>query len=79
MEKSEHKGYGWIIALVVLLLLYPLSLGPLAWLQMNGYLPESVVVVLGATIYAPLGWLVGSNEWCGELYVWYLSFWGINI
>ena len=76
MEKSEHKGYGWIIALAVMLLLYPLSIGPLSWLYENGYLSESTGLFLGRTVYAPLSWLIGSNNWCLELYMWYLSFWG---
>ena len=56
------------IAVVVLLCLYVLSIRPVCWLMLHGYIPDHVY----AAIYSPLFWLGERWEPFGDFLVQYL-------
>jgi hypothetical protein len=76
-KKNPTEGKSkYLIASVLLIMLLPLvyvlSVGPAVWLQMNGYLSESVEDAL-EVIYLPLAWLVMNSEWAEAMLMAYLS------
>jgi hypothetical protein len=69
-EPKKRRG-AWIWWPVVLLIvLYPLSVGPAMWLVTSPALDKTV-----STIYAPIFWLVGRSDWAASVVEWYLHFW----
>ena len=70
--KSKRRSpFGPVFAVVVLLVLYPLSYGPAWWLIMNGYISASVF----SAVYTPIYWLAENWEWFGDLLRWYIALW----
>lgn len=68
-QPRRKSGVVWLWLFPALLIAYPLSVGPMAWLvSKTGW--EWLAV-----IYAPLDWL--GNEWtlAAAILEWYLSFW----
>lgn len=68
------------VVAVVVLVIYPLSLGPLTWLDYHGFMPEWSDGPL-RTLYAPLVWLgkigvegPGMNA-LGRAINWYVDLW----
>lgn len=56
-----------ILVILALLILWPLSLGPIAWAEWNGYAPGWALGLVGP-IYRPLHWepIDGARPWgCG--------------
>jgi len=79
---SEERNHSrWRIAaltIVVLLVFYPFSVGPVVWLEGHGLfdrLPDPVLDAIG-DFYAPLLWLDRQTE--AEELEWYLELWGIG-
>jgi hypothetical protein len=78
---SEHRQPGlayWatvVVAGLIVLAAYPLSVGPAEWLRHHGWIPESLWDAIG-TFYAPLGWLYANGpqsvrdvmDWYGHLW-----------
>jgi hypothetical protein len=77
-EHKEKRGMLWMALFAVsLLLAWPLSLGPLAWLANHGYL-ERIPKWLEKTceaFYAPLALPNERFPWLGCLLKRYLSLW----
>ena len=72
MSKERESSWPWIATIVVeLLIVYPLSLGPPAWLARHGLLSEPVVNV----VYAPIFNLANSLPWLDKAIFWYLRHW----
>jgi hypothetical protein len=61
-----------VLAVVILLLLYALSIGPV--LKFSGRNPPPAV----GTIYAPLEYLINHVSVVRHFYVWYLGLWGFK-
>jgi hypothetical protein len=60
----------WLAALSLLLVVYPLSVGPAVCLSNHGYIPESAL-----TIYKPLdlvAWICPPAKW---FFRWWLVVW----
>lgn len=77
-RRSTWSGIGYVAVLGILLLVYPLSVGPLAWLAKNGYLPGDLEEYLAIQIlYAPIIWMFENCEWYSRIHMWYLRLWGI--
>jgi len=58
MSEERKKSGAWALWLAVLLAVYPLSIGPVAFIGGTGYVPKSIES--GLTLaYAPL-WLTGK-------------------
>jgi hypothetical protein len=45
-----------VVAALLALVLYPLSIGPVEWLGRQGYIPEAMLPIV-KLIYTPLIWL----------------------
>ncbi len=78
-EREERRltGVGVLATAIVaaVLLLYPLSVGPVALLLKLGVIPASVEPVVRA-LYAPLNWLGDRSSLVTVLVRWYLELWG---
>jgi len=77
-ESRRRSGGRAVVVAAVLLLalpvLYFLSIGPAAWLVVNGYLPDAVDDALDA-FYIPIAWLVDHSEFCRNVIAAYMSLW----
>ena len=70
-EKRRRSGpMAALFAVCVLMILYPVSYGPIYRLAIDGWLPfESLI------IYEPLGWLLGDSPTVEALREWYEEAW----
>lgn len=74
-DRKKQSPWPWIVAgVVMLLVLYVLSTGPVVWLSSNGHLPEEVERVL-VFLYIPLEWLQVNSVTANDLLNWYWAFW----
>jgi hypothetical protein len=65
----------WAVALLVLVIAYPLSVGPWEWLGARDMIPHYVTPVL-QFIYWPVAWLYeNSPDPVRDAMQWYLDFW----
>ena len=72
---SDRKKPGlafWATVVVVVLVAYPLSLGPMCWASLNGYLSRSTIDAC-APIYGPVRWFMDEHETLATPLRWYLS------
>ena len=75
-DDTRDRSAAVYCAFVVLALLvaYPLSIGPAAWV-LNHFQNRDSLVWLWASVYATLIWLAEHSEEFGKLANWYLSWW----
>lgn len=66
---DERKKTKWPLALLVMLLLYPLSIGPATWLEQHNYLPSAVM-----RVYQPF-WNIRVDAGPGRLLRRWELFW----
>jgi hypothetical protein len=64
----------WILGFVVALIAYPLSLGPVAFLDNRDFLPNWLVPMMDV-IYAPLFFLLGTSEEIAKIWLRYRDLW----
>ncbi|HVW02395.1 MAG TPA: hypothetical protein VHB77_18720 [Planctomycetaceae bacterium] len=76
-RKSSWTGIWCAAALAVLMVGYPLSVGPFAWLLHHGYLSREWEQPALITVYAPINWAYENIEWYNRAHQWYLSLWGL--
>jgi hypothetical protein len=77
VKGKDERSMLWAATAVFLLLAWPLSLGPLAWLANHGHLdriPKRLEKACEA-FYAPLAWPNEISPWFGRLLKRYLSLW----
>ena len=67
-RKKPTAGFWITVALVAVLIGYPLSIGPAAWAADNGYISEPFYVA----VYAPLWWLGERSEEVANFLYWYV-------
>src|SRR5262245_31669408 len=76
---TDHTKPGvafWATVMVVVLLVaYPLSIGPISWLADHGFLPDPVKQPL-RYFYYPLAWAVLRSGAAYDIYTWYVRLWG---
>jgi hypothetical protein len=60
---------------VVLVALWPLSMGPVAWLYRHRVIGDGVAILLEETVYAPWDWLLQNNETAAAFFTWYGGLW----
>ena len=72
-EPKLRRRWTWYLAAVIALLLvvYPLSIGPAAWLVQHEYIPSRVA----RTVYMPLTFLLRQSSAIENLYGRYLELW----
>jgi hypothetical protein len=76
---NHHKpmpANAWVFVGIALLILYPLSTGPFAWLSEN-VMPDWFGEWL-AWAYYPLWWAFEKNHDLAEWMLWYISLWGVD-
>ena len=65
----------WRVGLILVLLVgYPLSLGPLAWLDARKQLPPEALPIV-QVVYSPLGIACQLSDWCTILMGGYINWW----
>jgi hypothetical protein len=69
--RSSALTASLIVAVVVLPILYVLSVGPAAWLHMNGYVGDGIQLV-----YGPLRYVYENSAVAQQVLDWYLGLWG---
>ena len=77
MSNDKQRGGrgGWLYVIPALVLLYPLSLGPVYMAVNRGWITETVFWNLLSSLYLPVIWLVESNPWAMTLLDRYLEIW----
>jgi hypothetical protein len=77
-KRSRWWMRGWIWwAIPVLLVLYPLSIGPTYWLcEHMGWFSGDVGSERFWAVYAPVYWIADQSETANDALQWYLSLWG---
>lgn len=75
-EQKPRKPWTSILLLVVLVA-YPLSIGPAEWLYGHGLLgPDDGLVVQGlVAFYSPLNWLMEKSDFFTDLTERYAALW----
>ena len=76
-QPSEGRSKYVVVGMLLLVLsplAYFLSIGPAVWLNMNGYMSESVTEGL-TVFYLPISWLAEHSTAFGQLLTWYLRCW----
>jgi len=73
-DRSRNSSAAWLIAVVVLVVLYTLSVGPFVWLSEHGVLSPAAVQRI-QFLYYPIAWLRDNNTVCEVIINWYLGFW----
>lgn len=65
-----------LLALLVVLVIYPLSIGPFIWLDDNGYVPASAHRWTVRGVYRPVMYLWQQGpEVCRSFFDWYVWQW----
>ena len=79
MSDEPRKGsrawarVAWALTLV--LVLYPLSMGPFEWLALRSGRSQAHIEKTWARVYAPIEWLRWKSETVDGAVVQYLSWW----
>lgn len=76
-ENTEQAEQGWarfVAWMVVLLAIYVLSIGPVAWLCVTFNAPDAILAAVNA-VYLPIAWICSLSDWSTALYVRYLGLW----
>jgi hypothetical protein len=73
-NRRERWATRTAAALVVLLVLYPLSAGPFTWLVFHGWLPDWAMPVVHG-LYRPLEWIVYDGHQFHDAFEWYIELW----
>ncbi|WP_166824351.1 hypothetical protein [Thalassoroseus pseudoceratinae] len=71
----KRLSFGFIGFLALMfVLLWPLSLGPVAWLYDHGYLSDETARMIGV-LYQPLSWVFEASPLLEDAMMRYLAFW----
>ncbi len=71
---SQRRVFGVLAFGAIILLLWPLSLGPVVWLYDRGYMSDQTAQIIGV-LYQPLSWLMESSPIVEDLVMHYLGLW----
>jgi len=74
---TDHKKPGvvfWATVVIVLVLAYRLSIGPVVWLDEHGFLPDWTGPGFRA-VYVPLNSLRELLPWLDDALLWYANLW----
>ena len=83
-EETTEKapsGIRWGIALMIVAFLvgYPLSVGPIVFLDSKYPALIDPIEPALEVIYAPIGYLYEKSELLRDFYDWYLPLWGFHV
>lgn len=73
--KSQGRSFGFFaLLLLICLLLWPLSLGPVVWLYDHDYMSDQTAQLVGI-LYQPLSWITQAYPPLENLLIRYLELW----
>jgi hypothetical protein len=72
---DARKRIHWKAWLFLLLILYPLSWGPVVFLYSHNLISENTMLGLRNTVYRPLVWFALKFDGVRHLANWYAEFW----
>lgn len=75
-DRKPVSIVAWVLMGLSVLILYPLSIGPYAWLAKN-VLPVWVYEWTG-WVYDPIWWYAWRDHRFGNFLRWYLQIWGVT-
>ncbi|HEY3965718.1 MAG TPA: hypothetical protein VGM05_14265 [Planctomycetaceae bacterium] len=64
----------WTAAMLLVVLSYPVSVGPVSWISAHGWISVKVSAMLHS-FYAPLAYLQTHSELIGRWMFWYEQLW----
>ena len=73
-RKPGVAFWATVMVVVGLFAAYPLSIGPLQWLDERGHLPGWAEKPI-AVVYAPMEWVVEHSETAQAALEWYVDLW----
>lgn len=73
-EKRSNKSFGYFIAFAVVLILYPLSIGPYAWLSYHDCTSPEMDHFF-ESVYSPIIFLCERVEFLENVLIWYIYLW----
>ena len=71
---AESRTTLYVIGLLVLMIAYPLSLGPATWLDKSGLVSRPLMDAI-LSVYYPIDLLYLNSSHSQKLFDWYLDFW----
>jgi len=74
-KKRFHRGTIAALVAVLVLVVYPLSIGPIYWLVVHDKLPVPLFRAL-VVVYWPVDWLYDNSTSFASVLDWYLELWG---
>lgn len=73
---DREKRASLAVWLLLAIVSYPLSMGPLCWLDARGLLPEARTFQDALEIYCmPLQWAYDHSDTCAWIFDWYSMLW----
>jgi hypothetical protein len=73
-KKPGVAFWASVVVLAVLMVAYPLSVGPVQWLDDRGQLPSWADKPI-AVVYAPLDWIIQHSDAARMAAEWYIGLW----
>jgi hypothetical protein len=73
-SRKPAAGFWFTVALVAVLVGYPLSFGPMQWLFHQGFMPQWAELPCHY-FYRPLAWTCGCFQPMRNALDWYVSLW----
>lgn len=74
-EPKRSRGHIYAAVVLVIVIFYPLSAGPLLWMHANGYISQPTADLLITTVYFPLAWCVENSYTVRGLWQPFEDFW----
>lgn len=71
MNEEKHKSRAWIWACVALMVLYPLSIGPVTWFCLRTGISFDWIY----TFYRPIDFAMDKCEPFHRIFMWYFELW----
>lgn len=74
-EKRKPKRWVlWLVVGLVLLVAYPLSIGPFRWCEVHGVISRPMFKAV-RVVYVPVNWLIPHKSLMGKWLEWYINLW----
>jgi len=74
-KSRRHPGIIAAVVIVLMLIAYPLSVGPVGWLLGKFDLSLGTFVSIMGVLYYPLLWLADKSDWFRGVFDWYINLW----
>lgn len=75
-RKKSGVAFWATVGLVVVLVGYPLSIGPFVWLHSHGYLSLNSANIVARSFYRPIAWIYRQGpQPVSDVIEWYRDLW----